>query len=103
MSITPQHTVFILSLVFPPATPTPPGHITLPPIFASSLSPSHSPASSPPLLSEISSSTLSSTVTDAWPQYIPNMGKGVNITIPDNYSKHSLPSGALTQVNIGKI
>ena len=26
---------------------------------------------------------------------------GVNITIPSNYSRHSLPSGALTRVNIG--
>ena len=30
-----------------------------------------------------------------------NSSKGVNITIPANYSRHSLPSGALTRVNIG--
>ena len=32
-----------------------------------------------------------------------NSSKGVNITIPANYSRHSLPSGALTRVNIGKL
>ena len=32
-----------------------------------------------------------------------NASKGVNITIPANYSRHSLPSGALTRVNIGII
>ena len=30
-----------------------------------------------------------------------NSSKGVNITIPANYSRHSLPSGVLTRVNIG--
>ena len=31
-----------------------------------------------------------------------NVSKGANITTPGNYSKHSLPSGSLTRVNIGQ-
>ncbi len=31
-----------------------------------------------------------------------NSSKGVNISIPANYSRHSLPSGVLTRVNIGQ-
>ena len=31
-----------------------------------------------------------------------NSSKGVNISIPANYSRHSLPSGVLTRVNIGE-
>ena len=30
-----------------------------------------------------------------------NVSKGANISTPGNYSKHSLPSGSLTRVNIG--
>ena len=90
----------ILFIVLRPATPTPPAHFTLPFYASSSVPPSDS--SSPPLVPRISPSISSNPVTDAWPHVIPNMGKGVHITIPENYSKHSLPSGALTQVNIGK-
>jgi hypothetical protein len=101
MSILPHHieTALILVILSHPATPTPPGHITLPFYASSSVPPSDS--SSPPLVPQITPSTSSTPVTDPWPHIIPNMGKGVHISIPENYSKHSLPSGALTQVNIG--
>ena len=35
-----------------------------------------------------------------FPHY--NVSKGANISTPGNYSRHSLPSGALTRVNIGQ-
>ena len=83
-----------------PGTSTPPSYITLPPSYSSSSSPPPD-ATLPPLLSTITPSFLPGISTDPWPQYIPNMGKGVNISIPHHYSKHQLPSGSLTQVNIG--
>ena len=102
MCILPHHiaTALILVTLSHPATSTPPGHITLPFYASSSVPPSeflHPTSGSPN-----KSLHLLDPVTDPWPHVIPNMGKGVNITIPENYSKHSLPSGALTQVNIGR-
>ena len=107
MYLFPHHlvTLSILTILLQPALsePTAPSILTLPTFYTSTPpSPSPSTNSSHLLLSRITAPPPYNPVTDPWPMDIPNMGKGVNITIPENYSKHCLPSGALTQVNIGK-
>ena len=82
--------LFLAAAVISPLVVTEPS-LSLPPSYPTTLSAS----SDKPFLS------LPLTKPGAeFPYY--NVSKGANISTPGNYSKHSLPSGSLTRVNIGQ-
>ena len=105
MALSPyQHVILsILAILLKPALSViPPQYIDQLAYHNSSYTTSHRNTTSHRLVVKTIPPPLTTPKSDPWAHEIPNMGKGVNITIPPNYSKHNLPSGAMTQVNIGK-